>query len=37
VGAFAAATLLAGLAINTLVAKTVLEQFMRAGATQKPA
>jgi sulfate transport system permease protein len=31
VGAFAAATLLAGLAVVTLVAKTVLEQLIRAG------
>ena len=31
VGAFAAATLLAGLAVVTLVAKTVLEQMIRAG------
>ncbi len=33
VGAFAAATLLAGLAVVTLVAKTVLEQLIRAGQT----
>ncbi len=32
VGAFAAASLLAGLAVVTLVAKTVLEQLIRAGA-----
>ncbi len=37
VGAFAAATLLAGLAVVTLVAKTVLEQLIRAASTQKPA
>jgi sulfate transport system permease protein len=37
VGAFAAATLLAGLAIVTLVAKTVLEHLIRAGAAAKPA
>jgi len=36
VGAFAAATLLAGLAVVTLVAKTVLEQLIRAGASAKP-
>jgi len=36
VGAFSAATLLAGLAIVTLVVKTVLEQLIRAGATAKP-
>ena len=36
VGAFAAASLLAGLAIVTLVAKTVLEQLIRAGAAAKP-
>ena len=37
VGAFSAATLLAGLAVVTLVAKTVLEQLIRAGQAVKPA
>jgi sulfate transport system permease protein len=36
VGAFAAAALLAGLAVVTLVAKTVLEAAIRAGATPEP-
>jgi sulfate transport system permease protein len=35
VGAFAAASLLAGLAIVTLVAKTVLEQLIRAGGARE--
>jgi sulfate transport system permease protein len=36
VGAFAAASLLAGLAVVTLVAKTVLEQLIRAGSAANP-